>query len=395
MTGQYKASWYAVAGPNGDLTWRVDSPAKAIAAKVCKIPDKNGFAHLYWPNTSKDFPWYFDLTFEDGSTERVRSRKRWEALCEQRARVTNREIVYPLQEGSAAVWTRPLSFQAAHMLELKQQGVRTVSEVDDNYLSAEKLNVFMKKAGWGENDRDNHARSISTSDGLIVSTEYLRDVYLKGLREMFGKKLVPEIFVCRNHIDEQSFVERIPERKDGRLRIGYMGSDSHIWDVDLIYDALLTAYRMGHEIVFIGIGPGVVAERLGQKKSRKKWSEIPYTHIPWQNDGFRGMALPLDIGFAPLIIDQHTSGKSDIKWMEYAMSGAATIAQNSVVYNKTLVHGETGLLAGSPAEFTARMLTLIADDDIRERLVTNTKQYITDNRLLANNKKEWEDAVYG
>jgi hypothetical protein len=350
---------------------------------------------LAWPNTSRDFPWYFDLTFEDGTKERVRSRKRWDELCTQRARLTYRNIKYPLQEGGSSIWTRPLAWQAAHMIEMRQQGIRVCAEVDDNYLSSEKLNVFMKKAGWGENDRENHAKSISNSDALIVSTEYLRDVYHKGLGKMFGKKLVPEIFVCRNHVDETLIPTPIPPRSDGRLRIGYMGSDSHIWDVDLIYEALLVAFRMGHEIVFVGLNPARIADRLGQKQSRKRWSEISYTHIPWQNEGFRGMALPLDIGFAPLLVDHHTNGKSDIKWMEYALSGAATIAQNSVVYNRTMEHGVTGALAGSPKEHLAWMLRLINNDDLRESMVRETNKYIRRERLLSRNVGEWNDAIFG
>lgn len=390
------STFFAVKGPNGDLTWRVESPAHAIGAKVQYIPDDEGFEALYWPNTGDAFPWRIELGLADGRRRTVSSKKAWRKLAREEDAIHARRAVYPAMEGTACVWTRPLAWQAAHMMEMRREyGVRVLAECDDNYLSDKRLNIFMQKAGWGENDRDNHTRSICVGDGLIVSTEYLRDTYWKGLTNLFGKKDVPEIFVCRNHVDER-FVptELSPRREDGRLRIGYMGSDSHIWDVDLIYEALRAAYDLGHEIVFVGINPTLLNPKF-RRASKKDWSRIEYTHIPWRNDGYRGSALPLDIGFCPLIVDNHTLGKSDIKWMEYALSGAATIAQNCLVYNRTAVHGEHALMANSPKEFHDRMIDLIERAPLRERLVANTRQYIREERLLLKNANEWRSAVLG
>ncbi len=389
------ATWYAVHGPNGDLTWRVQSPARAIGAKVNLIPDgENGFAQLNAPNPGPEFPWMMDVELENGSTERIVDRRRWDELCDARARIVDRRVVYPAHEGDAAVWTRPLAWGAAHMIEMRREhGIRVCAEVDDNYLSDKRLNVFMQKADWGTNDRDNHSRSVCVGDGLIVSTEYLRDAYWKGLKEQFGKKHLPEIFVCRNHIDERYIPEPIPPRPDGKLRIGYMGSDSHVWDVDLIFDALWAAYELGHEIVFVGIHPAWLNPKI--TRSKKPWHELPYTHIPWRNDGYRGDALPLDIGLAPLKVDKHTLGKSDIKWLEYGLSGAACVAQNCLVYNRTGCHGESLLLASSPAEYVTRTLDLLQSPSLRARLVAGTLQYIREERLLSRNKREWEEAVLG
>lgn len=335
-----------------------------------------------------------EVTHEDGTEDRIASKEHWQALCEQRAKLVDRKVVHLEHEGGAAVFTRPLAFGAAHMIGMKAQGIRTVAECDDNYLSAEYLNVFMRLAGWGENNREEHIRSIATPDALILSTDYLRDIYHKGLRRQFGKKNLPDLFVCRNHIDEQYIPDELsPMRGDGKLRIGYMGSDSHVWDVDLIYDALYDAWLDGHEIVFVGINPRNLNPKYRQ--SRKDWTRIGYTHVPWRIDGFRGSALPLDIGLAPLVVNDHTLGKSDIKIMEYALSGAPCVAQNCLVYNRTFRHGETALLAGSPAEYVAQLRALIANPSLRMRLVENTQQYIREERLLSKNTREWEDAVFG
>lgn len=390
------STFYAVKGPNGDLTWRVESPAHAVGAKVQYIPDDKGAEVLFWPNESESLPWYMEVVMEDGSERTFRSRKSWEKFTKVSRRIRSADAFYPAQEGSACVWTRPLAWQARHMMEMRNKhGIRVLAEVDDNYLSDKRLNVFLQKAGWGANDRDNHSRSICVGDGIIVSTEYLRDVYWEQLSDLFGKKILPEIFVCRNFIDDRFIPTPIP--RDGRLRIGYMGSDSHFWDIDLIYPALKEAYDLGHEIVFIGINPtqSISRHTVNDVRDKARWLDIEFTHIPWNNDKYRGVALPLDIGLAPLRVDKHTLGKSDIKWLEYGLSGAATVAQNCLVYNRSAVHGEHALMAGSPREFRDRMVELIKSESLRQRLVTNTQQYINEERLLSKHAGEWKDAVLG
>ncbi|HEX7071470.1 MAG TPA: hypothetical protein VF190_11720, partial [Rhodothermales bacterium] len=229
----------------------------------------------------------------------------------------------------------------------------------------------------------------------IVSTEHLRDVYWRVLGEMFGKRHLPEIFVCRNLVDERFLPSNtVSPRDDGKLRVGYMGSDSHLWDVDLIYPALAEAFVNGHEIVFIGIDPANINPIYRRNKSKVNWGAIDYTHIPWTNT-FRGTALPLDIGFAPLVVDEHTLCKSDIKALEYALSGAACVAHNCLVYNRTLKGEEHVLFAGSPLEYVHQMRRLIKDAELRNALVRNTNEYIREERMLLDHKKEWEEAVFG
>lgn len=372
------STWYAVQGGN-DLTWRVTSPARLLGGKVNLIDEQGGYYALTQPNDDSDFKWGLELTYVGGLKEEIWSDEKWTQVCEARRQVTDCRQVYRDHEG-VAVWTRPDICRATHAKAMREQhGFRTVAELDDNYLTDPKFNYFMTANKWSKSDRLDHMKAIASMDAIIVSTEYLRDEYWKELRKQFGKSLKPEIHVCANHIDEEYVVEPI---QSDRLRVGYMGSDSHLWDIELARPALTWAYEQGCEIVLIGFNP--------------KWRDIEYTHIPWQlPETYRRQALPLDIGLAPIVMNRHTLGKSDIKAMEYLLSGAAPLLQNNLVYNRTFVAGETALFAGGPSEFLEQTKQLVNSRHLREHIVNQGQQYIQRERMLLDHKHEWETAVFG
>lgn len=340
------------------------------------------YAALLHPNDLEGSRWGFDLTFEDERTERVLDPLRWKELCDAKTRLVDLQACYPDHEG-VAVWTRPDLARATHAKALREQGCRIVSEVDDNYLSNPNQNIFMRAAGTEWKDQVDHMKSLASMDSVIFSTAWLRDTYDKAFKKQFGKNSLPEMHVCGNHVDPRYKVERIPPREDGKLRIGFMGSSSHAWDLRLAYGALKWAADAGHEVVIIGHDP--------------EWGDkLKYTHVPWQDPKeYRRVALPLDIGLAPLLSNSHTFGKSDIKGMEYLLSGAAPILQNNLVYNQTFKHGETALLAGSPDEFWFSVQQLANDTSLRERIVAQGNQYIQEERMISQHRKEWDEAVFG
>lgn len=352
------ATWYVAVG-SADVRWRCEMPAKHVGAKLVKLTEKQ--AKKYWskPNTSKIFPWA--LT-EDGAE-------------------------YPLHEGGTAVWTRPCMVRATHAAAMAANGVRVIAEVDDNYLSNPSQNIFMRQNKFGALGRRSHMQAFATMDGIICSTEWLRDEY----HDTFKKELkyVPELFVARNHVDPGEWASRTPLfPEDGRLRVGWMGSHQHVWDLRLAAPALHLAKSMGAEIVLIGLDPA---------EHDPKWKEFlgDYTHIPWFDPHlYHKTILNFDIGIIPLVYNKHTLGKSDVKFLEYAMSGAATVAQNNPVYNKTIVHGETGLLAGGPDEMAFAVADLIRNVRYRKELARAAKEYVLGNRTIQGNIHEWRDAIF-
>ena len=330
-----------------DIYWRVLSPAATIGANVVQIPAERATDLLV------------------GTPERV----------------------YETHSG-AGIWTRPDTVRARQAIQFEEYGFLTLAELDDNYLSKSNLNLFMRMNAYDGQRR--HLKALSVFQRVVFSTDWLRDRYYRAFKEL-GR--MPLLHVCRNHANLDDWPEPI---KESRLRVGWAGSGQHVRDIKLIADALAWARGEGYEVVHMGHDPRDTTD-VTDPKARDAcmaWSVIISRQIPWADpEDYHRQALPLDIGLAPLERNDHTLGKSDIKWIEYTMSGAATVASSGTVYTD-IVHGETGVLAGSPDEFTYWVKYLADHPRFREELVSNAEQYIRENRTMqAQGRQEWEAAL--
>lgn len=364
------ATWYTITG-DADYYWRVTAPCRVAGAKFNPIPEEGGYYAMTQPNEDSPFPW----------------------------RLLDDRVEYPAHEGSAAVWTRPDGPRAMHAMTMRKElGVRIVAEVDDNYVCDPKLNVFLRSNLWDETKQLEHMKALASMDGIIVTTDRLRDIYFRALASEFGKRYVPPIFVCGNHLFADDWPERV--ERDGPLRVGWMGSPAHITDVDLAWPAMMHARNAGCETHMIGYNPAdpddfaIESERALYKT--RQWAKAITHHVRWrQMDGTRRIALPLDIGLAPLQHNHFTLGKSDIKAVEYAIAGAAPVLSNTPVYSRTWVHGETCLLASSPQQMLDCVDLLIRKPSLRERIVEAAQQYVREERDITSYADDWREAILG
>jgi glycosyltransferase involved in cell wall biosynthesis len=352
-----QATFYCVKVAS-DVRWRVELPVRHLKARLVSMSLAQA-SGLHLPGR-KGFLW----------------------------RETEEGAEYPEHEG-VAVWTRPCQVRALHAAAMSANGIRTLAEVDDNYLSDPNQNIFMRQGGFDRETRERHMQALASFDGIVFSTQWLQDEYQKTFRKEL--RLAPPGFVARNHVDPDDWERRqpmLPPRQ--KVRVGWMGSHQHIWDLRHAAPALRLAKDYGCEIVFIGLDPA---------SHDPKWREFlgDYTHVPWASPRlYHKTKINLDIGIIPLVMNKHTLGKSDVKFLEYAMSGVATIAQNNSVYNKTIIHGETGLLAGSPDEMAFAVADLIKNARPRQELAKAAKQYVLEHRSMAvQGVREWKQALEG
>jgi len=391
----------------------VRAPAAALGAKVVLVPEEEGDATFATPNRGPRFPWSLRMTLEDGSERRIHSEGGWHRTRVHKPpyRFTALMAEFPKHEG-VAIFTRPMFPQGVLSDAMRKQGIRTVAETDDNYFAKSEQTLYLRQKGFGEMHRMTHAKSFARQDACVFSTEWLLLRYRREFRERFGRRGMPQLYVCQNNIPLSDWPERI--ERDGPIRVGFMGSTSHVWDINIAYAALKLAHEAGCMVTMIGYNPGNpdpgvpdvyvdeegVSHQMHSERSieaREKWAEVIDRHIPWvSSEDYRRGGLPLDVGLCPLVNDDFSMARSDVKAIEYSISGAAVVCANNVVYNRAgWKHEVNCLMANSYREFAGAVVRLIRNPKLRYELVSNAQEYVEKERGLDQLREEWGAVIDG
>lgn len=210
-------------------------------------------------------------------------------------------------------------------------------------------------------------RMIEISDWLVVSTPQLK----KSL-ECFGKRTT----VIPNAIDTKIWNVKRKKRKDGKIRIGWIGSGSHIADtpvVNEVFDKILKKY------------PNVEIHLCGFVRKDSQRGEREFHHIGTMNyeDFPQFLAdLDLDIAVAPLIDTKFNRSKSNIKWLEHSMLEIPMVLSKIPPYQGTVKHEKTGFLAKGKHEWIKYLSQLIESPELRKEIGKNAKQEVLANYLI-------------
>jgi len=205
---------------------------------------------------------------------------------------------------------------------------------------------------------------IKLSDGIIVSTEYLKEKF----SQIFPEK---RIYVVRNCIDFKKWdaVERphaLHEANPELVRIGYTGCGNHSGDLELIKEPIRALLEEFENLEFVCLEfeslKGIKNPRF---KPVDKWvgiSAFPQIAASWE----------MDIGIAPLRDHELNRAKSNLRWLEYSALKVPTIASRVYPFEKSISHKTNGILVGnSKREWYDAMKALIVEKGERARLGAN------------------------
>ena len=265
-------------------------------------------------------------------------------------------------------------------LHLKGTGVKTIMEVDDNYLRHAPL-LYGKYGAWQKTHADAvkygngysvemHRNLVPMMDGIICATDALAEEYA-GWND--------NVHVCRNSVlpEDWAPVERV---ESDVLRIGYYGSVSHIRDFPRVKKALKWAARQPNvEVVMVGFQPA-------------GWSG---KHYPWVDTlfGARHYLGELDVGVAPLTRNLWADGKSDVKALEYAMAGVLPIVEDAPPYHPWTSELGWRWKADSPEAWDAIIREVVSERDHVKAEAAKAKDYVLQNRTIDHEIHKWREAV--
>jgi hypothetical protein len=261
-------------------------------------------------------------------------------------------------------------------------------ETDDDHWEIKSWNGY-----YGDviAERDLIREMSLRADLLTVATPTLARSYGRYNRN---------VRVIRNAIDPDLYVKDVPRPAGDKPRLVYYGSTARMrdyggrWITGRRDDGpgyamqAIEDQRKNLTTVFLGTNPGSeeVIDRYFDEQT-------PYI------TGIAAFAKALanshgDIGVAPLGGDDFDRAKSELHWLEYAMSDMAVIAQrfNGEGPYSVIRDGVDGILARGAQEWHDSVKRLASSSDLRAELAGRAKERVLaeyDYRLRA---REWADA---
>lgn len=294
------------------------------------------------------------------------------------------DIRFPHHRG-AAVWQWPgCEYERYAMAAMQELGVRVLIETDDNYTVKIPYGKHWTRGMPARGAAvvpsiELHRRIAGWVDGVIVTTDHLARQY---------RKLTDApVYVCPNQIEPADWDYRatpMPDWYDPNVTyVGVAGSASHLNDMNLVGQALeWAAKQRGVEVVLMGLRP-------------RSWvGRFPFRYVPWTGDisAYRALQRVLDVGLAPVVETPWSACRSDLKAMEYALSGACPVLSDVTPYVGW--HDGRGCRKARTArDFLRVTQELVNTPRLRHELAAEAREATLRDRTVAGNAWRWQEAV--
>lgn len=275
-------------------------------------------------------------------------------------------------------------------------GAKFVCDIDDNLWQVDKANPF-----WASVDKEsawNMQVVVRDSDWVTTTNEVLAEE-IRDVREKDGKDR-DTVIVLPNYIKKDLYEHDEFDNGD-TIKIGYFGGSSHYADLNQtgFSDAVARIMHKYKNVRFELYGWWGVNKKQGEIGGSYLESNMP-TKRTLLHKGARGdkwyelfKEINLDIACGPLVGSRFNQGKSDIKWQEASLMGAAFIATDTGPYARTIKHGVDGhLVKNNTTSWYAGLEQLIEDATYRKKIAKQANKRVNDDFLLENNWKGYDDA---
>ncbi len=264
----------------------------------------------------------------------------------------------------------------ATIAELQRRGTRVLFEIDDDVHGAAKAAYHGTSKQFSKQILRALELAMSACDGLICSTEHIAMRY---------RRFNPETWVCQNGIDLGRYdLTRV--RRD-TVTIGWAGGTGHRPAMVPWLRELLFVLEQRPATRFMSVGAEDFASALAERFGSSRCVGLPWGPI----ETYPAAMSAFDIALAPATRSAFFRGKSDLRWLEASALGIPTIA-DPVVY-PAITDGVTGLHAATTAEARAAILTLVDDEDLRDRIGAAARDFVRARRCIDAVAPQWALAL--
>lgn len=212
---------------------------------------------------------------------------------------------------------------------------------------------------------------LEMADAVTCSTN--------GVADAINKELTPRRTKVFPNLVRMDHYEQVDIKDDpDKIKILWQGGIAHYEDWYPLREALghiSAKYPQVHWIIWGAQFPWVKELIPAHRYTFKSW-------CAYHEYKLRLAMIGHDISLAPLSGNVFNNCRSAIKFYEASVlkKPAATLAQNTGPYKDEIIDGETALLFSNPDEFVDKLSLLIEDAKERNRLASNAKDWVAENR---------------
>jgi glycosyltransferase involved in cell wall biosynthesis len=254
---------------------------------------------------------------------------------------------------------------------LRKKGVSVIYEIDDNLLTLDPNSRFASTApkDYAKKIKD----CIKACEFVQCSTSPLAAVI---------SKFHPNVMTLENQLEyAPEFIEKIVGQK---VIVGYAAGQDHNLDWAIVQDAynavIADLYSLGIQVETWIIGDKAIFDSINSDCKKL---------IPMMNrEEYLRVLSQIDISIMPLKNSAFNKCKSDVKYLESASQGTPVLASR-LVYGKTIIDGQTGLLFSDAQEFYAQLTRLITDRSLARHIAVQAHEYVRKNRLIDQHAHRW------
>ena len=279
------------------------------------------------------------------------------------------DLVVILRQTDKEGWSRDVIARA------HDTGAKVLMDLDDLVFDYRDLRVLMWSTGsrnivywvgyfWG-------IRMIAKKvDGFLCTNKFLA----KKLKRSFGKP----VKVIRNSLNKEQIEvserwvkEKNTIEKTAKFSIGYFsGSPTHNNDFKIVEDELVNFLTIHSDAALKVVGYMKFSNKM------QKMMDIGRVEMIGLVDYLRLQRLisKVDVNIAPLVVNDFTNCKSELKFFEAAAVETTTIASPSYAFKNAITDSKNGFLA-EPGDWCNKLEYLYKRPEKNKKIANQAKEY--------------------
>lgn len=257
----------------------------------------------------------------------------------------------PIDKEAIYIFSRPMIVTEHAFHQIKEMGMPTVVDVDDNFWALPKSHIGYSVVGPESLNVRSLERILRIADRVVTSTEPLKkEIVDRGLVE--ESKITVIKNVCNSHNQYVGF-----KRPSNKVRYGFSGTKTHREDFKILLRPLLQ-FASEHDNVQVITAVDPELYRMLRKLPEQKKLFVPacdYKYYPVQLGYF-------DVIMVPLANNAFNHSKSDIKILDAIVNGKPFVASAVEPYLEYKDSGAGYVIGNSEEEWYKAFTDLLSPE---------------------------------